>query len=192
MLLLVARILNNTFRTYDQIYRCPGQNGGLLGSAYDPLIITRDPSDPQFRVTEIDLRVTANQLQDRRQLLSELAQNLARIHALPTERVLPMLGPLPADRSPMQFLLACRSYLSGHEDQHPVLEWCINWLDINQPEAYEQCVVHRDYRTGNYVVSGGRLVAVLDWEFDLNWQYLYIPEWQDNYTSNTCCFQLEI
>ncbi|MFO1021790.1 MAG: DUF1501 domain-containing protein [Planctomycetales bacterium] len=57
---------------YDQIYRCPGQNGGLLGSAYDPLIITRDPSDPQFRVTEIDLRVTANQLQDRRQLLSTL------------------------------------------------------------------------------------------------------------------------
>ncbi|MBX3717988.1 MAG: phosphotransferase, partial [Burkholderiales bacterium] len=39
------------------------------------------------------------------------------------------------------------------------------------------CLLHRDYRTGNYLVHEGRLAAVLDWEFagwgdpreDLGW-----------------------
>lgn len=57
---------------FDQIYRCPGQTGGLLGSAYDPLVVTRDPSEPDFRVPEFDLAVTSDQFADRRRLLSLL------------------------------------------------------------------------------------------------------------------------
>ena len=31
--------------------------------------------------------------------------------------------------------------------------------------AARRCLLHRDYRTGNYLVHEGRLAAVLDWEF---------------------------
>ncbi len=54
---------------FDQIYRCPGQNGGLLGSAYDPLVVARDPSQPGFEVDELSLRIDAQRLEQRQQLL---------------------------------------------------------------------------------------------------------------------------
>jgi hypothetical protein len=57
---------------FDQVYRCPGQTGGILGSAYDPLVITRDPSQPDFQVDELTLRVDATRLGDRRRLLTSV------------------------------------------------------------------------------------------------------------------------
>lgn len=39
------------------------------------------------------------------------------------------------------------------------------WLRAHVPEARQATRVHRDFRTGNFLVAGGRLVAVLDWEF---------------------------
>ena len=59
-------------RAYDQIYTCPGQTGGLLGSRYDPLVIQRNPNDPDFRVDELSLRVEAGRLDDRRRLLAAI------------------------------------------------------------------------------------------------------------------------
>ena len=32
-------------------------------------------------------------------------------------------------------------------------------------QPWETTLIHRDYRTGNYLVDGGRLTAALDWEF---------------------------
>jgi hypothetical protein len=57
---------------FDQIYRCPGQTGGLLGSAYDPLVVARDPSAPGFEVDELMLRVDAQRLVQRQQLLQHV------------------------------------------------------------------------------------------------------------------------
>lgn len=61
---------------FDQIYRCPGQTGGLLGSAYDPLVIQRDPSTPNFHVDEVSLRVGSTRLDDRRRLLDAIDHQL--------------------------------------------------------------------------------------------------------------------
>jgi hypothetical protein len=49
----------------------PGQNAGFLGSAYNPFQLTRDPSDPGFRVDELDLpaQVSLERLETRRSLL---------------------------------------------------------------------------------------------------------------------------
>lgn len=66
---------------FDQIFRCPGQTGGFLGSAFDPLVIARDPSAADFRLTEFDLSVTSEQLADRRRLLESIDR-----HAEATER----------------------------------------------------------------------------------------------------------
>lgn len=54
---------------FDQVYRTPGQTGGMLGSTYDPLIIERNPNDPDFRVDELSLRIKQSRLDDRRRLL---------------------------------------------------------------------------------------------------------------------------
>jgi hypothetical protein len=59
-------------RAYDQVYTCPGQTGGMLGSKYDPLIVQRDPSQPNFEVEELSLRVDADRLTDRRRLLAAI------------------------------------------------------------------------------------------------------------------------
>ncbi|MGD9723931.1 MAG: DUF1501 domain-containing protein [Pirellulales bacterium] len=63
-------------RAYDQVYTCPGQTGGMLGSRFDPLIIQRDPSQPDFRVEELSLRVEAGRLDDRRRLLAAIDRQL--------------------------------------------------------------------------------------------------------------------
>ena len=59
----------------------------------------------------------------------------------------------------------------------PALEWGLAWCARNAPAPLPPCLLHRDYRTGNYLVHDGRLAAVLDWEFaawgdareDLGW-----------------------
>jgi aminoglycoside phosphotransferase (APT) family kinase protein len=41
----------------------------------------------------------------------------------------------------------------------------LDWLDANTPEPAMLTLVHRDFRTGNFLTSGGHLEALLDWEF---------------------------
>ncbi|MBI5758687.1 MAG: DUF1501 domain-containing protein [Planctomycetales bacterium] len=67
---------------FDQVFRCPGQAGGLLGSAYDPLVVTRDPNQSDFRVDEFDLRVEGGQLANRQGLLATLDQQIATLDKL--------------------------------------------------------------------------------------------------------------
>jgi len=42
---------------FDQVYRCPGQWGGVLGNRYDPFFITQDPDAPNFEVTDFHLPI---------------------------------------------------------------------------------------------------------------------------------------
>ena len=58
---------------------------------------------------------------------------------------------------------AATSTRSSHP--YPVLEWGLRWCELNAPEREETTFVHRDYRTGNYLVHDGRLAGILDWEF---------------------------
>lgn len=60
---------------------------------------------------------------------------------------------------------------------YPMLEWGLAWLKRNRPAAPRVTIVHGDYRTGNFLESGGRITAILDWELvhlgdpveDLGW-----------------------
>ena len=53
----------------------------------------------------------------------------------------------------------------------------MNWLEDNAPEPGPTVLCHCDFRTGNYMMNGDELTAVLDWEFaawsdpgeDLGW-----------------------
>jgi aminoglycoside phosphotransferase (APT) family kinase protein len=58
-----------------------------------------------------------------------------------------------------------RSYLDTLSRAYPVLEWGLRWCEINAPAREDTTFIHRDYRTGNYLVHDGHLAGVLDWEF---------------------------
>ena len=110
-------------------------------------------------------------------LARALGANLAKIHAIrPPIAVLDVLPPPAAD--PARATIAeYRGYLDGLEDAYPALECALRWCDVHAQSSHDVTLVHRDYRTGNYLVDAGWLTGVLDWEFagfgdpreDLGW-----------------------
>lgn len=110
-------------------------------------------------------------------LAAQLGENLARIHRIrPPHPALAFL-PLPRPRPSRYAIERLRAWLDALDYPHPVLEWGLTWCADNPREREEVVLVHRDFRTGNYLVEGGRLTALLDWEFagwgdpheDLGW-----------------------
>lgn len=99
---------------------------------------------------------------NRRALAQELAQAAARIHAIrPPVAELPFLKTYLA----RDVIQACRDYLDTLDEPHPVLEWGLRWCERRVPAGEETTFVHRDFRTGNYLVHEGKLAGLLDWEF---------------------------
>ena len=86
----------------------------------------------------------------------QMAEELAKIHALPQER-LPFLEDASIDRLVVE--------LDEVGEPHPAIELGLWWLRENRPPRREPVVVHGDFRIGNLVVDESGLVGVLDWEF---------------------------
>jgi aminoglycoside phosphotransferase (APT) family kinase protein len=119
---------------------------------------------------------------DREALVERLGKELALIHATrppadgSAHAALPFLGPPPVDpaRTEVAFL---RGALDAMGAVRPALEWGLRWAGRHAPAPSRITLVHRDFRTGNYMVDGAGLTAILDWEFagwgdpmaDLGW-----------------------
>lgn len=110
-------------------------------------------------------------------LAEQLGANLARLHQIrPPSAALAFL-PLPKRSPALASVDAYRRYLDTLDDAYPVLEWGLRWCELHAPRESRLCLLHRDYRTGNYLASEQGLEAVLDWEFtgwgdpceDLGW-----------------------
>ena len=96
---------------------------------------------------------------DRARLACELAENLARLHAIhPPQSKLSFLAIMHARDNIAHY----RQYLDQLADAHPALEWGLRWCEVHAPDREETTFIHRDYRTGNYLVHEGRLAGVLD------------------------------
>jgi aminoglycoside phosphotransferase (APT) family kinase protein len=129
-------------------------------------------------------------------LAYELGANLAKIHAIhppcaaldaPSPRRSPASGRgsgeaagegLATSANPaLDAIVLYRQWLDRLDGAYPIVEWGLRWCERRAPSTYEVTFVHRDYRTGNYLVSDGKLAGVLDWEFagsgdpreDLGW-----------------------
>src|SRR5436853_935067 len=90
------------------------------------------------------------------QLPVQMAEELAKIHALPPER-LPFLEEATIER--------LADELDEVDEPHPAIELGLWWLRENRPAPREPVVVHGDFRIGNVAVDENGLVGVLDWEF---------------------------
>ena len=99
---------------------------------------------------------------DRKRLAGELAENLALLHHVkPPQARLPFLKTMHARDNIAHY----RNYLDQLPEPYAALEWGLRWCELNAPVEEETTFIHRDYRTGNYLVHKGHLSGVLDWEF---------------------------
>jgi aminoglycoside phosphotransferase (APT) family kinase protein len=98
-------------------------------------------------------------------LTQQLAREMARIHAItPPKKDLHFLGKPPSDFAITEINLM-REWLDRLKLSKPGLEWALRWCELHIPKNRETTLIHRDFRTGNYMVDSGKLTAVLDWEF---------------------------
>ncbi|PUA20222.1 phosphotransferase family protein [Glaciimonas sp. PCH181] len=102
---------------------------------------------------------------DRAALVAELGANMARLHTVkPPHLALSFLPPPAADPA-LASVMTYRGYLDALDVAAPVLEWGLRWCEQHRPEITSPCLLHRDYRTGNYMIHDGHLSGLLDWEF---------------------------
>lgn len=117
-------------------------------------------------------------------IAADFARELATIHTIrPTGGRLSML-PIPVGSLARHEVARYRAVLDTAGELRPALEYALAWLAANAPDPVAPVLVHGDFRTGNLMIDGDRLSAVLDWEFahwgdpdeDIGW--LTAPCWR--------------
>ena len=99
----------------------------------------------------------------------QMAEELARIHAIPADRVAFLPNP--------DLLGRLEEELDAVGEPHPAIEYGLAWCRLRLPLVRPRVVSHGDFRIGNLAVDENGIVAVLDWEFaklgdpleDLSW-----------------------
>lgn len=127
---------------------------------------------PFFLMEALEGTASGKQLTDdtsfefaRPALCRELGSSLARLHTIhPPQSELEFL-PAPAENHAKACIDSYRSYLDTLKTTFLPIEWGLRWCELNLPNALPPSLIHRDYRTGNYMVHEGRLNGILDWEF---------------------------
>jgi aminoglycoside phosphotransferase (APT) family kinase protein len=118
------------------------------------------------------------------ELVRNAGREMARIHAIaPPRPDLAFLGAPPPDAG-VEFIRAMRGNLDAAGTPRPVLEWGLSALERHLLPPLPPVLCHNDFRTGNLMVKGHAVTAVLDWEFaawgdphaDLGW--LCAPCWR--------------
>lgn len=95
---------------------------------------------------------------DNQQLLSELGASLAQVH----QAIVPMGVPT---ETPIGRVDTLRGWARDIDNLPQGIVAGLDWLTRYVPEPGWSTLVHRDFRTGNFMVRGDHLTALLDWEF---------------------------
>jgi aminoglycoside phosphotransferase (APT) family kinase protein len=176
----VALVLRRDAPSRVAVSRTRADEFALLRAAYtagvtvpEPLWASDDPAivgAPFFIMrrapgTAIGRRIVRDETLggDRTTLAARLAEQLARIHTIrPPQADLAFLGP---PQSARDFVLDAYAFLDRTGRSEPPLELGLRWLDVNAPAPNDTVLLHRDFRTGNYLLDAGGITAILDWEF---------------------------
>ncbi len=103
---------------------------------------------------------------DRRRYLFELAETLARLHAVDwTEAGLSDYGK-PGNFFSRQISRWTGQWEASKSDENEDINRLIEWLPAHIPEGDETTIAHGDFRLGNVMFhpTEPRIIAVLDWE----------------------------
>jgi aminoglycoside phosphotransferase (APT) family kinase protein len=109
--------------------------------------------------------VAAQMLETERETLStDVAEVLARLHQLDPDAV--GLGDLGRKENYLarQLKRWASQWEQTKTEPVPVMEDALRRLSERMPAQVGASIVHGDYRLGNFIVAGGRIQAVLDWE----------------------------
>ncbi|MGC8468786.1 MAG: phosphotransferase family protein [Acetobacteraceae bacterium] len=99
-------------------------------------------------------------------LARDLGRELARIHSLRPAGAALGFPPPPGEPPVVARLAHLATMLDALSAPQPVLEWMLIRLAALAPPPLPAVLLHGDYRTGNLMIEhGGRIAAVLDWEF---------------------------
>jgi len=102
---------------------------------------------------------------ERAAIVGDLGRQLARIHAIrPPRADLRFLGSPPAHAA-LASVATMRQHLDELPSAYPATEYGLRWLETHAPSPNAACLVHRDFRTGNFLLDAIRVAAILDWEF---------------------------
>lgn len=141
----------------EPLWLCEGS--GDIGRPFFLMRRASGLADPR-RLAREEALVASREILARR-----LGEELARLHGIaPPHAGLDFL-PIPDRNVALLRVEQFRAALDALPEPQPVLEWAIRWLETNAPDPQPLVLCHRDYRTGNYLVDGGELSAILDWEF---------------------------
>lgn len=98
-------------------------------------------------------------------LVERLGREMARIHSIRPPRDDLGFLPLPDAPPALHRVATYRRCLDELPDPNPALEYALRWLERHAPATPGLVLCHSDFRTGNYMVDGGELTGILDWEF---------------------------
>lgn len=97
----------------------------------------------------------------RPELTGQLADVIARMHAIPPERF-DFLAAMPDSHDAVG---AQRDRYDSYQEPRPAVEAGLRWLERNRPSSGADRALHGDFRLGNFMVDPDRgVVALLDWE----------------------------
>jgi aminoglycoside phosphotransferase (APT) family kinase protein len=116
-------------------------------------------------------------------LTAQLAEALAGIHTIDPVSLDGVLPPAAGDPALGQ-IEEWEHQLDEIGEPLPAVELGLRWLRANAPEPAKPCLVHGDFRLGNFIVDERGLGAVIDWELshlgdpaeDIGW--LCIRSWR--------------
>ena len=115
----------------------------------------------------------------RRVMAPQCGEILARIHAMAVEDF-----PFLIEQDAAAELQVYRDIWDSFDHPQPAIELGFRWVCERAPKPARRCLVHGDFRNGNFIVGPDGIRAVLDWEIahvgdpmaDLGW--LCVRTWR--------------
>jgi aminoglycoside phosphotransferase (APT) family kinase protein len=101
----------------------------------------------------------------RRAVGRDLVNILAAIHAVPREQLPAGMRGMDDPSATAEVAHWERVYEESRAAPEPVLERAFGWLAANADAlSGRRALVHGDFRIGNAILRGGKVIAMLDWE----------------------------
>lgn len=126
----------------------------------------------------------------RQALPQQMAEELAKIHRIPTDNLTFLKRPTENRNPAAESLHQTYLILDGLGVKNPVWEWALRWAQNHIPSPNPLSFVHGDFRIGNLLVNDAGLAAVIDWEFahlgdpDEELGYLCMRDWRFGISEN--------